>query len=70
MYFFKPEEVKTFFIKAYEWLVNDGVLFIVTSSPLHLVTPKGFYDEYDKKFKEGVEFPGIITDLYSSRIYS
>ena len=63
MHFFKPEEVKTFFIKAHEWLVNDGVLFIITSSPLHWVTPKGFYDEYDKKFKEGVEFPGIITDF-------
>ena len=63
MHFFKPEEVKTFFKKAHEWLVNEGALFIITSSPMHWVTPKGFYDEYDKKLKEGIEFPGIITDF-------
>ena len=39
MHFFKPEEVKHFFKKAHEWLVNNGILFIITSSPLHWVTP-------------------------------
>ena len=63
MHFFKPEEVKYFFKKAHEWLINNGVLFIITSSPFHWFTPDGFYEQYDKKFKEGIEFPGIITDF-------
>ena len=63
MHFFKPEEVKLFFVKAHEWLINNGVLFIITSSPFHWGTPEGFYEQYDKKLKEGVEFPGIITDF-------
>ena len=63
MHFFTPEDVKTFFIKAKEWLVNDGIIFLVTSSPYHWVTPEGFAKEYEKKFKEGIEFPGIITDF-------
>nr|AWI66901.1 Methyltransferase [Piromyces sp.] len=63
MHFFTPEEVQTFFTKAREWLVRDGVIFLVTSSPYHWFTPEGFGEEYEKKFKEGVEFPGIITDF-------
>ncbi|KAG4089861.1 hypothetical protein H8356DRAFT_1006436 [Neocallimastix lanati (nom. inval.)] len=63
MHFFTPEEVKTFFVKAKEWLVYDGVLFIITSSPYHWFTPEGFAKEYERQFKEGVEFPGIITDF-------
>ncbi|ORX85681.1 hypothetical protein BCR32DRAFT_325352 [Anaeromyces robustus] len=63
MHFFTPNEVRAFFAKAKEWLVRDGVIFLITSSPYHWFTPKGFAEEYEKKFKEGVEFPGVITDF-------
>ena len=59
MHFFKPEEVKTFFIKAHEWLVNDGVLFIITSSPLHWVTPKGFMMNMIKNLRRVLNFLGL-----------
>lgn len=62
-HFFKPEEIEGFFKKAHEWLADGGRFFLITSSPYHWVTPEGFAKEYEKKLKEGVEYPGVITDF-------
>ena len=62
-HFFHPKDVTGLFQKAHEWLAEDGVFFLITSSPYHWVTPEGFAAEYEKKYKAGVEFPGEITDL-------
>ena len=69
MHFFTPEDVQTFFAKAKEWLVYDGIIFLVTSSPYHWVTPEGFAKEYEKKFKEGIEFPGYNYAMDPKLIY-
>ena len=63
MHYFKPEDVEGMFKKAHEWLAEGGRFFLITSSPYHWVTPKGFYKVYEKKLKEGVKFPGVITDF-------
>ena len=63
MHYFKPDDVEGMFKKVHEWLAEGGRFFLITSSPYHWVTPKGFYKEYEKKLKEGVKFPGVITDF-------
>ena len=62
MHFFKPKEVELFFQKAYNWLVNNGRLYIITMSQYHYGNPKGFSDYYNKEIKKGTEFPGMIND--------
>lgn len=62
MHFFKPKEVELFFKKAYEWLIPNGRLYIITMSQYHYANPEGFSDKYNNDLKNGIEFPGMITD--------
>ena len=62
MHFFKPNEVELFFQKAYNWLIPNGRLYIITMSQYHYANPKGFSEFYNNEIKKGVEFPGMIND--------
>ena len=62
MHFFKPNEVELFFQKAYNWLIPNGRLYIITMSQYHYANPKGFSEFYNNVIKKGVEFPGMIND--------
>ncbi len=62
MHFFKPNEVELFFQKAYNWLIPNGRLFIITMSQYHYANPEGFSEFYNNEIKKGVEFPGMIND--------
>ena len=62
MHFFKPNEVELFFQKAYNWLVPNGRLYIITMSQYHYGNPEGFFDYYNNEIKKGTEFPGMIND--------
>ena len=62
MHFFKPNEVELFFQKAYNWLVSNGRLYIITMSQYHYGNPEGFSDYYNNEIKKGTEFPGMIND--------
>jgi len=62
MHFFKPEEVELFFQKAYDWLIPNGRLYIITMSQYHYGNPKGFSEFYNNEIKKGKEFPGMIND--------
>ena len=62
MHFFKPNEVELFFQKAYNWLIPNGRIYIITMSQYHYGNPEGFSDYYNKEIKKGTEFPGMIND--------
>ena len=62
MHFFKQNEVELFFQKAYNWLIPNGRLYIITMSQYHYANPKGFSEFYNNEIKKGVEFPGMIND--------
>ena len=62
MHFFKPNEVELFFQKAYNWLIPNGRLYIITMSQYHYANPEGFSEFYNNEIKKGVEFPGMIND--------
>ena len=62
MHFFKPNEVELFFQKAYNWLIPNGRLYIITMSQYHYANPNGFSEFYNNEIKKGVEFPGMIND--------
>lgn len=62
LHFFHPEEVDKMFEKAYKWLVPGGRFYLLTASPYHYATPK-LGKMYNKKFNEGVEFPGEVKDF-------
>ena len=62
MHFFKPNEVELLFRKAYNWLVPNGRLYIITMSQYHYGNPEGFSDYYNNEIKKGTEFPGMISD--------
>ena len=62
MHFFKPNEVELFSQKAYNWLIPNGRLYIITMSQYNYANPKGFSEFYNNEIKKGVEFPGMIND--------
>ena len=62
MHFFKPNEVELFLQKAYNWLIPNGRIYIITMSQYHYGNPEGFSDYYNKEIKKGTEFPGMIND--------
>ncbi len=62
MHFFKPNEVELFFQKAYNWLIPNGRIYIITMSQYHYGNPEGFCDYYNKEIKKGTDFPGMIND--------
>ena len=62
MHFFKPNEIELFFQKAYNWLIPNGRLYIITMSQYHYANPEGFSEFYNNEIKKGVEFPGMIND--------
>jgi SAM-dependent methyltransferase len=62
MHFFKPNEVEQFFEKAYNWLIPNGRIYIVTMSQYHYANPEGFSEKYNNDIKKGIEWPGMINE--------
>ena len=62
IHFFTPEEIEELFSKIYKWLVPKGRFYVMVSSPYQYCTPN-FAETYDKRYNEGVEWPGVINDF-------
>ena len=61
-HFFHPDEIEELFDKIYKWLAPKGRFYVMTSSPYHYATPN-FDEIYEKRYKEGDEWPGLINDF-------
>ena len=62
MHFFSPNDVDDMFKKSKDWLVDNGQLHLVVMSPYHYAL-KGFATIYDNRWREGQDWPGIITTM-------
>ena len=61
-HFFTPEEMQSMFEKAKRWLAPNGRLYIVTMTPYHYAL-EGFASIYEKRWREGQAWPGVITTM-------
>ena len=62
MHFFHPNEVEKFFSKCYNWLIDNGRIYLSTMSQYHYANPKNFYIKYNHDLKNGIQFPGEISN--------
>ena len=58
--FFSTDEIRRFFELSYKWLAKGGRLCTTNSSP-YRGTNVNFQKEYEKKCRDGVEWPGVTT---------
>lgn len=63
LHFFHPEEWEEMILKAKKWLIPGGRLFIVQMSPWHHFGAIDLAEIYEKKYQEGNEWPGEISDF-------
>jgi len=61
LHFLTPDELKIAFAKLNNWLPKGGRVFITAMSPYHPILH--FEEEYAKRIAEGVQWPGVITDM-------
>lgn len=62
IHFLSPAEVKLAFSKLNKWMGKGGRVFITAMTPYHPAIAD-FGQEYDKRVAQGVEWPGVITDM-------
>lgn len=62
-HFFNEKEMEETIKKCFKILKPGGKLFFVTMSPYHHKL-NGFIEIYNKRWKSGITWPGIITDMH------